>query len=297
MPDVKELTNKLYGKYIKKIVQRSGISPSGKLLDCGSFGCAYAHGDKVVKITQDPSEAYAAARLRAVGSFHKNVYKIYRVFDLGRGGSYAIVQEKLHKPSSELLETSEAIRYLSFAAPKIFEELMHDYGGIQHFQNVFEDYLIKEFENMEYDSTVFFRHQPENKQEKKRFYEFGKNSDEFDEMYGVTHKIIRALAQLGVLDATELNKKKIFPDHVRYIEDSVASAPEAGRVKMFSDIATGVTWPYSNGIKFYDVHEGNVMQNSSGDPVIIDLGVSRVQGEQSMEIIEQYIRRIINVRR
>jgi serine/threonine protein kinase len=95
---------KVLKQYQPKLTQ-AGIELNG-VLGAGTQGVAYSvSSGQVLKVTQDKSEAIAAAHV--VNKSFKNVYKVFKVFEIGqspRGQLFGILQEKLAPvPQTETL--------------------------------------------------------------------------------------------------------------------------------------------------------------------------------------------------
>ena len=260
-------------KYEDRLMRLSGMTGrggarKGNLLGCGTYGCAYGYNDKVLKLTGDESEAIAAARLLRLGG-HFNVYKIYGVYKLKSAGVFAIVQERLFKPSAggEIDEIADLINetLIDDHMDVVYKELFYNYKGIDHFKDVIGGIILERgLERMEHEILQLL---------------VGLEIVSESVVYQ-TDKSGRALY---LKDDDEFNKILMYNlntfDGNEYYD-------------IFDQIASAVAWLYKNGIRFYDIHSGNVMQKDNDTPVLIDLGVSRVEGDYDIKLIERYIREV-----
>ena len=284
---------KLRNKYIKKIMNASGISGSGKLLGCGSYGCAYEYGNKVLKLTLDKSEVEAAAKLMQLKD-HKNIYKIFNVYKLGKWAAWAIIQEKLNEPDGDIEFVANSLIneiFLFDEMNKIFKRIFYEYNGINKLKNdlreIFDSFVDESNDNR----TDVARKQTE--QIETLLYRFFTNLEVNSlEMF---EAFTLFLIRMDILDMDEVRKKMHLDEHIEYIRSSIKRFNGNSDFDIFDQIASAVAWLYRNGIKFYDIHAGNVMQKSDGTPALIDLGVSKTEGNPgSIELLEGYIRSILN---
>jgi hypothetical protein len=99
-PVNEEMATDRFMPYIDKIRQWAGIESTRlQKLGGGSQGVAYQIGDKVVKITDDKTEAVAAAQI--AGKQHPNVYEIYKVGRIG-DDLYIIVYGYVNPPKDKM---------------------------------------------------------------------------------------------------------------------------------------------------------------------------------------------------
>jgi len=277
----------IYVKYLEKLndITKFNMPITPDIMGCGSFGCAFDVGnDIVLKITSDLSEAQAAAKLVTLGGYI-NVYKVHKVYKLGKTKTYAIFQERLNDPRKIIEDVSNLIgaiftnEFSEKYMADIYKKLFYNYGGISHFRTLMIN-IVEEYPwNTIVDSPETTARLPE--------FSFVVTDGKFDD-------IIRFLINMHILDYGEIHKsKKTLKDHLDYIINSIRSFDGNEYFEVFDQIASGVAWLYKNGIKFYDIHSGNVMENNAGDVVIIDLGVSKTEGGGKIDLIESYIRNII----
>jgi serine/threonine protein kinase len=268
-------TKPIIKKYYSKIRKAAGLEDDyPSILDCGSYGCAYdCGGGKVVKITSDESEAVAAAKVKTLGK-HKNVYNVYNVFKLGSGSWYAIVQEKLEEPNSDVEHVGNLIGPL-IEMDELFEDLFFEYSGIAKFKRIFINFAREVYTDARDKNT-------------KGYY------DLFLETYDdqIIAEFIGEMFDLSIKYPT----KRTVKDHTKFIVNELQDIQKTDKnFKIFDQIANGVSWLYRNGIEFIDVHSGNIMQRHNGDVVLIDLGISNTQGGgfKDIELIESYVKEII----
>ena len=251
----------IHDKYEDKLTKLAGLSGRGETVGCGTYGCAYGYNDKVLKLTLDDSEAQAAARLLRAGGNHWNVYKIFNVYKLKSAGVYAIIQERLFEASEDINYVSNIIAqtFIRDDMSHYYKELFYKYRGIEHFKKFFAR-IIKE-----------------------------------DGVESIDWEIVDFLEGMDIISRSwrtvysDEEAKKIMIREIGFLEEG-----DNDYFDIFDQIASGVAWLYKNGIKFYDIHDGNIMQKDSDTPVIIDLGVSRVEGDYDIKILEGYIKGVIS---
>lgn len=117
LPTAKRTWNDQAGT-VDRVLASEGIR-LGRKLGCGSFGCAFTdrdHAGRVIKITGDPTEAAAAARVieaRTAGVKLPAVVKFYSAAAVRNTALFIVVQERLlplkHNEFRMIAENADAI--------------------------------------------------------------------------------------------------------------------------------------------------------------------------------------------
>jgi len=275
--------------FVAKVKEKENLMGDGDVLGRGSYGVAYKFSNKVLKLTYDRSEAKAAAKLKGVDNI-KNVYKIYGVYSFKGTKVYAIVQELLVDPNEKIILATD---FVGQVLTTLYEDAIYDWTGIMSLTNI-----VRRIKSRIYK----IYHEHKEAFDKQPLFSLETTlGDSFDD----------EIFMSGIFDLLNIdffgkyvkviNYKKYFngkfSDFYSFLENDVIHEIQNNKkqspFKEVDMIARAISKLNKNGIKFYDVHSGNVMQDASGEPVIIDLGLSRVSGGPPIDIIETYIRGIL----
>ena len=275
------IIDKVRERFQEKIISRSNLGNSEwKLLDCGSYGCAYDVGNgKVVKITGDYDEACAADKVMKIGGV-PGVYHIYDVFMTGN--KYVVVQERLNKSSDSTRMATKFVGDIIEYDDDI-AKIVYNWSGMRD--------LLDAIREIKHKALSFFR------DGEAKMLDFVISQG--------THLLEPTFSLAGLdwedyyysfqdeSDDYEVGLEDNFADGFRKVEKTLLGYRKNEVLRKVNIIAQAVAELRRVGIEFYDVHDGNVMEDAKGNPVIIDLGVSNVVGCGKLDLVEDYIRGII----
>jgi hypothetical protein len=124
-----------------KVTKWSGLSGKSKFLGSGTKGSAFRFGDKVLKVTNDESEAVTCSYLKSLGNKHPNIYNVYKVgrFKSYRATIYLIIYEYVENPTGEMEDVINVLRpFLNYDfEPDAFDEREVRKSGIGHYLRKF----------------------------------------------------------------------------------------------------------------------------------------------------------------
>jgi serine/threonine protein kinase len=272
----KKLQDIISQKYINAIKKVVDLQGEGGFLGQGSRGSAYKFNNKVLKITNDGSEAAACNKI--IGKKHPNVYNVYLVRKLPKTIKalniipFIIVYEYLEFPN----------RIMADVASQLETTLKY---GVKYFR-----YL---------DPAIMFYGWKD--EYKNRIIELGEQINnsltfDFDKKMKPEEKFV------GLINKNNLNWSKedmnIFWSMFRFFcgyfcfenyESFVDKLDEmigSDRFDYFCQLASGLTFLKDNGIHFDDLKRSNIMQKD-GQLVIIDIGYSKVEGHKDIKVISE----------
>ena len=80
----------------------------------------------------------------------------------------------------------------------------------------------------------------------------------------------------------------------KYLDKNYFSALQRKRLAgIMMQIFDGMYFLQQQGIDFYDLHIGNLMFRDANTPVIIDLGISATDKPGKIDILQEYIKKIL----
>lgn len=270
MGNTKEMHNKLR--------KAAGLDLEFKWIELGSgsYGTAFDAGNgKVVKMTRDEKEAEACAKLKSIGGI-KNVYKVYDVYKFKGTSYFAIVQEKLNEPLEILKKIADEVG--RFSRNYHSQKLVFSWQGLDSMAKALEQ--IKD--NVKEERLTWY-------EEKILLFCF--TACDLEKLGYSICSIFKESKSSSLVTNNMINKG------INEIEKVIGLFKDGGlkSLKHLDSICAALTKLFKAGIRFSDLHSGNIMQNKNGEPIIIDLGLSRVEGAGGqINIIEKYIRNIIN---
>lgn len=255
----------------------AGLSGNIEFAGSGSRGAAYRIGNKVLKITNDASEA--AATNLIVGKFHPNVYRIYNVgkrskryLDASKfpGHKYVIICEFMIYPTIKMVEVFKHMKdviYNDNESGSIFYRWDDNYINMV---KLIADDLIGSV-----DLDQFVSNNSSGKATIKTL----------TDMLGhvsASRNEIEAFLQFWNLDFG--NYGLFFKDR-RAIENHLELLASGEEDQYMDGIASALTWLVFEGVVFSDLKTSNLMARSD-QPVIIDLGYAKVLESSRLEEIQ-----------
>jgi len=262
---------------LNKIKNWAGLSGEPSFLGRGSRGNAYLFGDKVLKITNDPSEVKAAAAI--IGKEHPNVYKILAVGrrnrqDMEQGsvsGFWVIIYEFLDYPNSAMIDVANQMYHKVRNKDK--KDLYYSWKTNYLSQTI---ELINQF----VDRTKI---------------EPGILGAPHEGYGSLAPKIQRISDEMGWDDQQrilfsefwgldyDINPRKSL-DSPENVEAYVSQIMKNPKMQYFHQLALGLTFLFENGVIFRDLKTSNVMEKNE-QIAIIDIGYSTVRSDAEIPAI------------
>lgn len=256
-------------KELAKLKKWGGLEGDPSFLGHGTKGAAYKFNDKVLKLTNDSSEAEAVNLI--AGKHHPNVYSVHGVAlrdpedrqDASQHPPYAIVYDFLDYPTKDMLEPT---RYL-FSAIK---------GGSarDRFYN-WPTNSLKRSREMFQELEDAVRKDPSILGEPLgKWDRVGPKIEEIGEKLGWSSDDMMAFNALytegleGSMRSRDIENADAIASYADKTSDDVRRA-------YLHQLASGLTHLKKHGITFDDLKVSNIMEKD-GQAVIIDVGYSTV---------------------
>ena len=262
---------------LNKIKSWAGLSGEPSFLGSGSRGKAYRFGDKVLKITNDPSEVKAAAAI--VRKEHPNVYTVLGVgkrsqqdIELGSvPGSFVVVYEFLDYPNSAMIDVANQMYYKVRNKDK--KDLYYSWKT-NYLSQVIE--LINQFVSRAKIEPGILGAPHEG---------YGSLAPKIqgisDEM-GWDDQQRMLFNEFWGLDY-DINERKSL-DSPENVEAYVSQIMKNPKMQYFHQLALGLTFLFENGVIFRDLKTSNIMEKNE-QIVIIDIGYSTVRSDVEIPTI------------
>ena len=263
---------------LNKIKNWAGLSGEPSFLGQGSRGKAYRFGDKVLKITNDPSEVKAAAAITR--KEHPNVYTVLGVGkrsqrDIEEGsipGHFVVIYEFLDYPNSAMIDVTNQMHF------KVRNKDKKDlyYNWKTNYLAVAMDLIDQLVNRIKIDADILGApHEG-----------YGALTPKIqtisDEM-GWDNQQRILFSEFWGLDY-DINPRKSL-DTPENVEEYVSQIMRSPKMQYFHQLALGLTFLFENGVIFRDLKTSNVMEKD-GQIAIIDIGYSTVKKDVEIPNIE-----------
>lgn len=248
------------------IKQWAGLSGYPKFLGSGTMGTAYVVDGKVLKLTRDSAEAQAAIKI--VGKEHPNVYEVYNVGKRQR--KFSEEKDSLYVIMCELIGGESKERFPEKEAQEIIKSLYSSTEKVRYrWPSSFNEALDKLRSTIEAEPNLFDEGQTN--------YELA-----------LDKSIAKAKLQGTEAEAVKMAWRYTIGFYKKFSPESVISFIDNKQKDMqyINQICSGMTFLQNNGVTFKDLKTTNVLQESDGNLVIIDIGKSYVDGYSDIPTIE-----------
>lgn len=251
---------------IEKIKSWASLDGSPDFLGTGSKGSSYKFGNKVLKITSDPSEARACASI--LGKTHPNVYDVYKVGERSREDreqnmpkmAYAIVYGFLDYPNKPMVQAAERM-YHKIRKNDFFYSWRDDY--LKKSEDLIKDLLVA----VNKDETILGHMVAP-------YSTIQPKIDNISTRMGWNDLEKALFTELWTTSVGMYNNSLDSPINVMRTAQNVFEDPKG---EYAHQLALGLTFLNNNGVRFDDLKTSNVMEKN-GQIAIIDIGYSSVLG-------------------
>lgn len=262
---------------LNKIKSWAGLSGEPSFLGRGSRGNAYLFGDKVLKITNDPSEVKAAAAI--IGKEHPNVYKILAVGrrnrqDVEQGsvsGPWVVIYEFLDYPNSAMIDVANQMYHKIRNRDK--KDLYYKWKS---------NYLI-EARSLIQQLVESVKENPEILGEPHEGYSnWAPKIQEISDNMGWDKHQHMLYSEFWNLDYDMFSSRSLDnPENVKAFAGEIMRNPV---MQYFHQLALGLTFLFENGVTFRDLKTSNIMEKNE-QIAIIDIGYSTVRSDVEIPTI------------
>jgi len=302
--ELKELLDKKFTSRQIKIIREWGdlagtwkqLTGTANYEGGGSRGLAFRFDDKILKVTNDISEAQACAKL--IGISHPNIYETYTVaqttpIDIGydKKAPYYLIIEEYWPPSDE--QQRAAAQYVLYKVDRrrgiIPNKIYYDWEP--GFLNKFKSMLAELVQEATANPILLT---PENEfTTMSKMLKFvamklrwsSQHANLFTQFFACIPSAGKALHGLEDthLSAAPPWRKEDTVERglITYAKDLLASK----EIEYLHQIALSLTFLEQQGIHFYDLTAGNI-RSKNGQIGLIDLGYSQIQNTTSLTTLD-----------
>ena len=272
------------------------LGASGTFIGSGTRGHAFKFGDKILKVTNDVSEAQACVKI--IGEDHPNIYKVFAVGETTPISVtekvsipfYLIVESFLPLPTQDMLDVGQYVLYKvdrrrGINPKKIYYQWKPEYLNLA--KSLMEKLLMRAVE----DPTFL-------QIEQKNLHTAGKlqilmekmkltpeEAEVLNQFYNVSENSSNSLNSLE--DKTLPADPPFYKEerHLLGLESYVNSLLSGQEIEHLHDLGMTLTWLKEKGIIFYDLTAGNIRSKNS-KIAIIDIGYSHIENPEQLPLLK-----------